>query len=277
MQRKIMLFLFLVIVGMWSQMASGEEMSNPVIGMSPTTANLANQFIKLKHDIRYKESLRLKAKLELNQRVTELERERASDMNEFNKRITDLKRLREADGDVIRNLTNALRSLRSENTVLKAKLDKGLITTEVARGLPTTFANFRSGSSEATVAFHTILTDPLINPGVHQTIIFDKVVTKVGAQISNNTGVFTCDQSGVYVFSWQILLEGSNYIISELAKNGQSVGSQEIGNTIYTISGSSTAVVTLAYGDEVWVRVVALSPGSDVLPNLTMFAGFRLP
>ncbi|XP_060084006.1 uncharacterized protein LOC132563264 [Ylistrum balloti] len=273
-----MLLVFLAFVGILSQTVCSEEQSNPLyqINKPLSIVNLASQVHNLKNNVRFLRTARMKAKIELLRRVAELERARVLDMREFNKRITDLKGLRETDSYVIKNLTAALKSLKSENAALRTKLDHEKASVSIHH-LIHAFYIVVTGSSEATVAFHTILTRPLIDPGVHQSIIFDKIITNVGAQYSRYTGIFTCNQPGVYVFSWQILLEDSNYIISEIAKNGKSVGSQEIGNAHYTVSGSSTAVVELAQGDEILVRIAGLSEGSDVLSDITMFSGFRLP
>ncbi|OWF54524.1 Complement C1q-like protein 4 [Mizuhopecten yessoensis] len=255
--------------------------------MSPTLVNLANQFNDLKNTVKYFEASRIKFTEELSERVTDLERERAADVRCVDKSLTDLKHLHDKDRQTILNLTETVQSLKSENMALMTMLNDEVppaqedspYSSRVVRGVQTAYdyVNTRTGSSEGTVAFHVLLTRPLLNPGLHQTIVFDKITTNVGAQISNNTGVFSCNQPGVYVFSWQVLLQGSQYMISELTKNGMRVGSQEIGNTQNTVSGSSTAVVELDNGDEVWVSIAAHSQGSGVEPHLTMFAGFRLP
>lgn len=273
-----MFLVYLIFVGAWFQ--TPFKMSTFALDISIEKANLANRFIHLKHEIRNREIARLNTRIKLNSRVAELESELKSDIKQFDKRIKDLKHLREANLHIIRHLTETLRKLKYDNAVLKTKRDNKALTTEDlvsdsmdgARSVIT-----RSGSSEATVAFHAALYSQLTDPGVTQAIPFNKTITDVGAQFSNRSGIFTCEQAGVYVFYWEVLLEGSNYIITDLAKNGKGVGSAEVGSSLYTISGSSTVIVELQHGDEVTVRVVSRSPGTDVLPTLTMFAGFRLP
>ncbi|XP_033754900.1 uncharacterized protein LOC117337873 [Pecten maximus] len=224
--------------------------------------------------------------LDITHRVEELENLREMDAHNFSESILKLKNLHEIDEQSVRQLTSEITSVIAENKHLNADLnDWKHSLSEKPRSpdklrIPPRSVSHemtRSGSSPGTIAFYAILTRQLMDPGVHQKIIFDKIVTNVNAQISPYSGVFTCMQSGVHVFSWQTLLTDTHYVVTELVRNGANVGSEEIGNSGTPVSGSSTAVVDLSAMDEVWVRVAAHSVGADIQPHLTTLSGFRLP
>ncbi|OWF54525.1 uncharacterized protein LOC110443397 [Mizuhopecten yessoensis] len=246
--------------------------------------DLANHFrdIKTSH---------LNGLADLVKRVEELEYFREQDGHKFSEGVFELQQLREKDTQAIKHLSDEITALIAENKHMKSKFnDRAQLSESQSHSAIQKASTLnqrppksisiqmqRSGSSPGTIAFYTTLSQLLVSPGISQKISFDNVITNVNAHISNFTGVFTCSRAGVHVFSWQTLLAESHYIITELVRNGQSVGSEELGSTRTAVSDSSTAVVDLAVNDEVWVRVAAHAVNSDIQPHLTTFSGFRLP
>ncbi|XP_060083046.1 complement C1q-like protein 4 [Ylistrum balloti] len=136
----------------------------------------------------------------------------------------------------------------------------------------------RVSPAEDIVAFHAVLTQKINDPTSNHPVIYDHLITNTGGvHYSTSTGVFTCTQAGVHVFSWSVFVMGHHYIYTTLVRNNEIIGSAETGqDTSYSIAGSATAATYLAVGDEVWVRVAGHGVGSDILTNLSMFTGFRL-
>ncbi|OWF53464.1 uncharacterized protein LOC110446379 [Mizuhopecten yessoensis] len=136
----------------------------------------------------------------------------------------------------------------------------------------------RVSPSDDIVVFHAVLTHTISNPSTRHPVIFNRLVTNTGgAHYSTNTGVFTCTQSGVYVFSWSTNVEGHQYIDSELVRNNYVIGSAVTGQgTGFESATSATSAAHLQVGDEIWVRVAGHGSGSDILPNRSMFTGFLL-
>ena len=86
------------------------------------------------------------------------------------------------------------------------------------------------------------------------TLKFTKVITNIGQHYSTQTGQFTCEYPGIYVFSLNVLMEyGTAYVHCDIRQNNVQVvratanpeGESE--NGFY--SGSTSAVIHMAYGD----------------------------
>ncbi|XP_060084008.1 uncharacterized protein LOC132563265 [Ylistrum balloti] len=273
--------LIVLVASVMLSMAYSEGLGNP------TLSNLIESFNDLAIYIHDMESASGKDLRELENRVEELEKARKSDIHKFSESVLELQGLHEADKEAVRQLTDEMTELIAENKYILEEFhvtkqsfpfhsDKSRdIHSAPPKSVP--LEMMRAGPSLVAVAFYAIMTRQMLNPGVHQNIVFDSIVTNVNAQISNYTGVFTCSQPGVHVFAWQTLLNDPDYVITELVRNGVALASEEIGNSGAPESGSSTAVLNLARTDEVWVRVAAHSIGADIQPHLTTFAGFRLP
>ncbi|XP_069119245.1 uncharacterized protein [Argopecten irradians] len=147
-----------------------------------------------------------------------------------------------------------------------------------ATGIHFGHLNTRVTLDEDIVAFHAILNKEISNPSTNHVVIYDHLILNSGGvHYSTNTGVFTCPQTGIYVFSWTVFVRNHQYIYTDLVRNNGVIGSglATDDHDNYT-TGSATAATHLEVGDEVWVRVSGHEDGSDLLPNLTMFTGFRL-
>ncbi|OWF55045.1 complement C1q-like protein 3 isoform X2 [Mizuhopecten yessoensis] len=128
------------------------------------------------------------------------------------------------------------------------------------------------------VAFYATLTNT-INVRMGMTLKYENVLTNEGHQYDQNTGIFTCDVSGLYVFSWSTGVGQSGFVNTELAKNDQMVNMQiTTGADDHELSNSHTAVLSLQDNDRVQVIVYKIIPGrsSYVLSQASAFSGFLL-
>ncbi|XP_053408209.1 otolin-1-like [Mercenaria mercenaria] len=96
--------------------------------------------------------------------------------------------------------------------------------------------------------------------GAGQTITFNKIITNDGNGYNTHTGVFTCPEEGMYLFTffvgergemdgvtqiWADLVINSNNVIDAFAETRQFQEDAQGGNTV---------VIRLKLGDSVWVR-----------------------
>ncbi|KAL4218289.1 Complement C1q-like protein 3 [Mactra antiquata] len=123
-----------------------------------------------------------------------------------------------------------------------------------------------------------------VDPGRKQTIKFDKVITNDGNGYNNNTGIFTCPEDGVYLFSFFLgqrgAHDGSMQMSAELVVNNNVMvtGVVETQHVYQDLQGGNMAVVRLNLGDAVWVESVFDGhhvEGSQTL-RLTTFSGVYL-
>ncbi|XP_069118946.1 C1q-related factor-like [Argopecten irradians] len=129
------------------------------------------------------------------------------------------------------------------------------------------------------MAFHVILSKEMNNPSEDMIVNYDRLILNTeGANYDTAiTGVYTCTEPGVYVFSWTIFLSGHENMYTDLVRNGNVIGSAQTGqDTRYTISGAAIAATELDIADKVWVRLGRHSGGADINPKLSMFTGFRI-
>ncbi|XP_033729199.1 complement C1q tumor necrosis factor-related protein 2-like [Pecten maximus] len=132
----------------------------------------------------------------------------------------------------------------------------------------------RVGPTSNVVAFHAALGQTLSGAGTGHPIAFDNVITLVGGHYSKNTGVFTCLREGVYAFQWSHRVSSANaYMFTELVKNGQFV---DRAISYHATIGSSSAIVELTVGDEVWVKVTGHTNAADVELLISKFSGFLI-
>ncbi|XP_052761389.1 caprin-2-like [Mya arenaria] len=134
------------------------------------------------------------------------------------------------------------------------------------------------------VAFTTYL-DHVSSLGYDQAVVFNKVVTNEGQGYSTNNGRFRAPLPGLYLFSWAVTAKqlpgqiGYN-IWAKLMKNGNHM--IEAVAESYTDNednqGSSTAVLMLSRGDEVWVAHEGFADRihGDQVERCTSFTGVLL-
>ncbi|XP_069128501.1 uncharacterized protein [Argopecten irradians] len=123
-------------------------------------------------------------------------------------------------------------------------------------------------------AFYAILSQKLVDPGNNRAIAFQNIVTLVGGAYSSNTGAFTCQKAGLYVFHWNVrVLNADGWMYTHIVRNGNVVGTA---NGFHGSTGSAAAVLQLSSGDEVWISVSSHSGGVDVEQSSSMFSGFLI-
>ncbi|XP_062579695.1 uncharacterized protein LOC134280404 [Saccostrea cucullata] len=106
------------------------------------------------------------------------------------------------------------------------------------------------------VAFHSYLSHNEVNPGSHQTIIFDNVITNIGGNYNQHSGDFICPEDGVYTFFWTLFCSRGGYVYSQIVVNSNSVGalfcSGQGADEIRATTG--VVVVEINLGDVVYIR-----------------------
>ncbi|XP_045182322.2 uncharacterized protein LOC123541035 [Mercenaria mercenaria] len=127
--------------------------------------------------------------------------------------------------------------------------------------------------NEMNVAFFAYLTNHLVNPGVHQIIAFDHVVTNIGNAYNAHAGDFRAPVAGTYVFA-TTLMAGDVHLIYHfiVMHNGKSV------SNIYLVNGgtaSQEVVLQLNQGDDVSIH--NMDAGNKLYGSgYSTFSGFLL-
>lgn len=116
----------------------------------------------------------------------------------------------------------------------------------------------------------------LANPGTGHTIIFNQIIINMGTNYNPSTGVFTCTQAGVHVFSWRVGVYSGQSIDTALVRNGVMLMYSTAGDQYLSTAGSATATMYLTVGDRIWVRVTGHSATTELIYVLTTFTGFRI-
>jgi hypothetical protein len=132
------------------------------------------------------------------------------------------------------------------------------------------------------VAFHAYLSTTEKNPGRHQTLIFDHVVTNIGGNYNRHAGIFISPGHGVYTFAWTLYCDAGGYFSLELVVNSNPVGASycNADGASYIRHTSDVIVVEINQGDIVYLRTrpsvaVAGSIHTDISARTT-FSGWKL-
>ncbi|XP_052813930.1 complement C1q-like protein 2 [Mya arenaria] len=145
-------------------------------------------------------------------------------------------------------LENKVARLEGENSKLqKAVTSLVFKPQQDAEAAPTFVAE--------STAFHAYLSTD-VNLNSHDVIKFDVEGTDTMNSYGVNTGIFTANAVGLYVFTITIHSGVRSYVGAEIVVNGVVQGeafadSEEITDTH---SSSATTVVQMAAGDQAWVR-----------------------
>nr|ABO26662.1 sialic acid binding lectin [Haliotis discus discus] len=86
------------------------------------------------------------------------------------------------------------------------------------------------------------------------TVIYDKVFTNIGNAYDNNTGVFTCPQTGIYVFQYHGLSMSDDTLWLELYHNYNYVSSAYAHTNSDYASAGNSVILHLFKGDTVMVN-----------------------
>jgi hypothetical protein len=117
-------------------------------------------------------------------------------------------------------------------------------------------------------------------PSAGHTVIYDVVHTNVGRHYNPQTGVFTVPTHGVYVFTWNVYMYGSEHANTEIMVNANAVCGSYAGPSGYLITSPATVVLGLNQGDEVHIRTSEHLPLTGDLHSTpayrSTFSGWKL-
>ncbi|XP_029942014.1 complement C1q-like protein 2 [Salarias fasciatus] len=126
------------------------------------------------------------------------------------------------------------------------------------------------------VAFYVGLKNP--HEG-YEVLKFDDVITNLGNNYDAGTGKFTCHVSGIYFFTYHVLMRGGDgtSMWADLCKNGQvrasAIAQDADQNYDYA---SNSAVLHLDSGDEVFVKLDGGKAHGGNNNKYSTFSGFIL-
>ncbi|CAN9498102.1 unnamed protein product [Ophioblennius macclurei] len=133
-----------------------------------------------------------------------------------------------------------------------------------------------STESGLKVAFYVGLKNP--HEG-YEVLKFDDVITNLGNNYDSITGKFTCHVSGIYFFTYHVLMRGGDgtSMWADLCKNGQvrasAIAQDADQNYDYA---SNSAVLHLDSGDEVYVKLDGGKAHGGNNNKYSTFSGFIL-
>ncbi|XP_045163775.2 uncharacterized protein LOC123528090 [Mercenaria mercenaria] len=152
------------------------------------------------------------------------------------------------------------------------------------RGAPTGDSSLIKRQERAGISFSVYL-DHDLTLGPHQTVKFNQVIINDGNGYNTNTGVFTCLEAGVYMFSFFIgqrsETDGVTAAYAELVINSQNMVDAvvETYHQYQDLQGGNTVIQRLKQGDVVWVGLMlsghAHIEGSGSL-RISTFSGVYL-
>ncbi|XP_037552567.1 complement C1q-like protein 2 [Nematolebias whitei] len=131
-------------------------------------------------------------------------------------------------------------------------------------------------SSVIRIAFYVGLKNP--HEG-YEVLRFDDVITNLGNHYDPNSGKFTCHVSGIYFFTYHVLMRGGDgtSMWADLCKNGQvrasAIAQDADQNYDYA---SNSAVLHLDSGDEVYVKLDGGKAHGGNNNKYSTFSGFIL-
>ncbi|XP_028836326.1 complement C1q-like protein 2 [Denticeps clupeoides] len=126
------------------------------------------------------------------------------------------------------------------------------------------------------IAFYVGLKNP--HEG-YEVLRFDDVVTNLGNQYDPSTGKFTCQVSGIYFFTYHVLMRGGDgtSMWADLCKNGQVRASAIAQDADQNYDYASNSVVLhLDSGDEIYVKLDGGKAHGGNNNKYSTFSGFIL-
>ncbi|XP_060082099.1 complement C1q tumor necrosis factor-related protein 5-like, partial [Ylistrum balloti] len=131
----------------------------------------------------------------------------------------------------------------------------------------------RRQATDQIYGFTARLSQKIAHLNTQQAIVFDQVLTNVGAAYEPSTGIFVCPYSGLYEFAATIVSNGDQKNLdAEIVKNGNRLA--RLHSTIYGFDqGTQVVIVQCEEGQRVWVRHFGTAD-TPVLPGgYSTFAG----
>ncbi|XP_033740368.1 complement C1q-like protein 4 isoform X2 [Pecten maximus] len=110
-------------------------------------------------------------------------------------------------------------------------------------------------------------------------ILFDDVLLDTNGNYNKGDGIYQVPSSGVYVFTWVMTGELTEWLSTELVVNGSSRGSTITNTNLGSAYDCSTGVIltSVSAGDHVFIRSVRGGTVRSVPHHSTsMFSGWRL-
>ncbi|CAC5363389.1 C1QL [Mytilus coruscus] len=120
---------------------------------------------------------------------------------------------------------------------------------------PTATAVTTSKPVSQSVAFFAVMNDHQQNLGIYQTVGFQKTVTNVGNGWDGQANIFKAPKAGHYYFSATIMSHYAEDIETELVLKGIPIVHSYDGDKSTNGVGTLSAVLNLAIGDDVWIRI----------------------
>ncbi|KAL3831367.1 hypothetical protein ACJMK2_023120 [Sinanodonta woodiana] len=161
--------------------------------------------------------------------------------------------------------TNRLKSLltlvTSENynsddvRIPKEDHDMEVDSKDVNNGIQTSKPELRIRQvASQPVAFSTYLTDYVSHLGINQVIKYNGVLTNEGNAYNSHTGIFTCPQDGLYLFSFFAATINNHAVWVRLMVDDINVSDAVAFSVRYTPDnqGGNVAILRLRTGQEVW-------------------------
>ena len=108
--------------------------------------------------------------------------------------------------------------------------------------------------------FYAVIKGKSFTFNVYTSLVFETVIVNEGEHYDPYDGVFVAPQKGVYLFSWTVSGHSTNYIVTELVVEQNTISSagEKNGNGGYP-SGSMTALCKMEKGDHAWIRTTGVS------------------
>jgi hypothetical protein len=108
--------------------------------------------------------------------------------------------------------------------------------------------------------FYAVIRDKHFIFNVDAILVFETVIVNEGEHYDPYDGVFVAPQKGVYLFSWTVSGHNTNFIVTELVVEQNTIssaGEQNVGGG--HPSGSMTALCKMEKGDHAWIRTTGVS------------------
>ncbi|XP_061175706.1 uncharacterized protein LOC133184640 [Saccostrea echinata] len=118
-------------------------------------------------------------------------------------------------------------------------------------------------AKDLSIAFFTYLTNDMVNPSAGTKMSFHGVDTNIGSAYDSTTGIFTAPISGTYNFAFTASVPqnpSSHQVHIFLKKNGKNEMYIFLDyHTQFWLQRSSSTVLHLNKGDQIWMEIVSVS------------------
>jgi hypothetical protein len=113
--------------------------------------------------------------------------------------------------------------------------------------------------------FYAVIKDKHLTFNKDAILVFETVIVNEGEHYDPYDGVFVAPQKGVYLFSWTVSGYATNYIVTDLVVEQNTISSagEKNGGGDYP-SGSMTALCKMEQGDHAWIRTTGASTGHQL-------------